>query len=165
MAVGLVVVGFSGDRLARRWGRGKAYWRGVVGLACSNLALVTSPVVAGTIAGPFGIGASGSLLGITIQAHLAERQQARRAQAIAELNLATSACAVLASIAIGAFERTEIGWRGALLAAAGGLLLVRLFFRHVDIDPAVPAGASHRGDGDRLPGAFWAYAAVIFLGV
>jgi MFS family permease len=165
MALGLVAVGFAGDRIARRWGRAVAFWRGVAGLVAATLLLVISPIVGGTILGAFGIGACGSLLGITIQANLAERQRVRRAQAIAELNLASSACAVLATVAVGAAERSEVGWRGALVLAILAYGLIAIAFRGAPIEAAVPPGVGHRRAGRALPGAFWAYALVIFLGV
>lgn len=165
MALGLVIVGFAGDRIARRWGRATAFWRGVAGLVLATLLLMTSPIVIGTIVATFAIGACGSLVGITIQANLAERQQTRRAQAIAELNLASSACAVLASIIVGAAERTEIGWRGALVLAVIAYGLITLTFRRIEINPTVPPGVGIRERGGSLPRTFWAYAAVIFLGV
>jgi predicted MFS family arabinose efflux permease len=120
------------------------------------------------VLGSFGIGSFGALLAITIQANLSEQHGPRRAQAIAELNVLASACAVSSTVAIGAAERTGIGWRGALLLAVVGYLGIVLTFRRVRINPIVPPGTNMgvHGRGRRgLPGTYYAYALVISLGV
>ncbi len=71
-------------------------------------------------------------------------------------------------MAIGAAERTGIGWRGALLLAVAGYVGIVLAFRRVRISPIVPPGTNmgSHGRGRRgLPGTFYAYALVISLGV
>lgn len=168
MALGMVATGVAGAGIARRWGRSDAFWRATAGLVVSGLLVMTSPVAAGTILGAFGIGACGALLAITIQANLAERHGARRAQAIAELNVLASACAVGASVAVGAAERAGIGWRGALFLAVVAYAGIVAGFRPVRINPMVPPGTDlgAHGRGRRgLPRAFYAYAVVISLGV
>lgn len=168
MALGMVATGLTGDRIARRWGRATAVWSAAAGLTASGLLLMTSPTAAGTVLGSFGIGSFGALLAITVQANLSDQHGPRRAQAIAELNLVASACSVSATVAIGAAERMGIGWRGALALEVIGYVGIVLAFRGARINPIVPPGTSMgaHGRGRRgLPGAFYAYALVISLGV
>ena len=128
-ALGAVPVGFFGDRVTGRWGRSASLWGGGVGMAGGALLLAVSPLTAGTILGVFLMGTFGGLLLITTQAVLADRYGGWGAVAITESNVAASACAMLAALAVGIFTGAGLGWRLALLLPGAALALLAARFR------------------------------------
>src|SRR4051812_22789796 len=110
---GAVISAWFGDRIARRFGRKRAFWVGSLGALLGMGLIVVSPILAGTLVGAALLGMLGALMSIVIQASLADRHGAQRAIAMAEVNMSASAGAILGAIAVGAFERTSFGWRGA----------------------------------------------------
>jgi fucose permease len=164
-AGGSVLVGLFGERIALRFGRREIFWGGATGYTFAALFLVASPVVAGTIGATFLMGLLGGFLVLTIQATLSDHHGTRRAVAIAEANVAASSGAVLGALAVGGFERYGIGWRGALLLAVGGVIVLALRFRDVAVPQEMPIAAGRHGEARRLPRVFWVVASVLFLGV
>src|SRR5215210_8971092 len=61
-ALGGVLVGFVGERVAGRWGRRVSLWGGGAGMAAGALLLIASPVTPGTVLGAFLMGTCGGLL-------------------------------------------------------------------------------------------------------
>jgi fucose permease len=164
-AAGSVLVGLIGERVARRFGRPAVFWGGAAGYTFGAALLVASPVVVATIGATLLMGVFGGFLLLTIQANLSELHGEQRAIAIAESNVAASSCAVLAAIAVGGFEQFGVGWRGALLVAIAAAVILTLRYRDVSFPRGLPVAAGRHGEARRLPGAFWAAAAVLFLGV
>lgn len=165
-ALGGVIVGLLGDRATGHWGRRASLWGGGTVMALGELLLVSSPFTLGTIFSALVMGVSGSLLLITTQAVLADKHGKWSAVALTESNAAASACAILASLAVGAFAAAGLGWRAALVPpiAAVALLTARFY--------AEPLGwtgtrlsAPGRGTTSRLPARFWVSWGVLFLGV
>jgi len=165
-ALGSVAVGLLANPIGRRWGRRVAFWAGAAGMAPGALLLVASPSPAGTVAGAALMGILGVTLLATDQAILADGHRRWRGVALAESNVAASLATILASLAVGGLARTGLGWRAAVVAPLLVLGLLALRFRRTPIPRSgatKPAGGSAGGGG--LPAAFWAYWALLFLGV
>ena len=164
-ALGGVLVGFFGDRVAGRWGRRVSLWGGGAGMAAGVLLLGLSSFAFGTIFGALVMGTLGAQLLVTTQAILADRHGKWNVVALTESNAAASACAILASLAVGVFAALGLGWRVALLLPVVALTLLAARFR------AEPLGQArtHKSEPDRvspvLPALFWVYFGVLFLGI
>jgi fucose permease len=162
-ALGAMPVGFFGDRVTGRWGRRAGLWGGGAGMAAGALLLAASPLTVGTVLGAFVMGTFGGLLLITTQAVLADKYGEWSAVAITESNAAASACAILASLAVGGFTALGLGWRAALILPVAALALLAARFRN---EPLGRASTQTSGKASsRLPGRFWVYFGVLFLGV
>jgi fucose permease len=167
-ALGVLVMGLLGDRLSGAFGRRFTVWGGGFGMAVGALLLAAGPVIAAaTLTGTLLMGLCGSLLLMGLQAALSDEHGQGRSVAISESNVVASVCAVLAPVAVGAFERAGIlGWRGALVLGVGVLGVLFLGFRRTSVPEARastedPASAPRATD--RLPALFWGYCAVLFL--
>jgi MFS family permease len=162
-ALGMIGAGLSGARLATRWGRAAIFWGGAAGMAAGALLLMIGGSVWATIGGALVMGYLGTLLLVMIQATLADHHGARRATALTEANIMAMLCATLAPLMIGLFQRTVLGWRGALLLGllAGALIVLRYRGAPLPARRAVDTASSRQ----RLPGAFWALWVVLILSV
>jgi MFS family permease len=163
LASGAVIVAWFGDRLARRLGRARAFWAGATGVTIGAVLLVVSPHWIGTVAGALAIGMSGALLGIIVQASLADHHLEQRAVAMSEVNLAATIGAILAAAAVGLFERAGLGWRGAILTMLAAGLLVAASLRNAQFPRGLPPAAGRRRGPEHLPKLFWACCAVTTL--
>lgn len=164
-ALGMIIAGLVGDRLARRYGRRRIFWGGAVGMALGAVCLALARTPALTIAAALLMGALGSLLLILIQSTLADRHGSGRAIALTEANVVASICASLAPVLVGTFQRSGTGWRGALFAAVAVLGVLALYGRRIAL-PAQPltpsvaqvtAATVSRHSERALPAMFWAY--------
>jgi fucose permease len=164
-ALGGVLVGFVGERVAGRWGRRASLWGGGAGMAAGALLLALSPFAFGTIFGALVMGALGAQLLVTTQAVLADRHGEWNAVALTESNAAASACAILASLAVGAFAGLGLGWRAALVPPVVALVLLATRFHAEPLGQAQRAAATPDGASTTLPARFWAYFGVLFLGI
>jgi fucose permease len=172
-ALGAVVTGVFGDRMARRWGRRTLFWGGALGMAVGAALVALSPSAAGTILGAFLMGLLGDLALITLQAALAERHGRWGPVALTEANVVASGFAILATLAVGAVTGAGWGWRLALLPAIALLALIALRY-HALLFPRMAQQASPRRGSERdpergskrrapLPLAFWALWLLIAL--
>ncbi len=164
-ALGMVLAGLSGDRLAQRYGRRKVFWGGGIGMAGGTVALILSGQVALTLVSTFLMGYLGSLSLVMVQTTLSDRHGEQRAIALTESNVAASLSASVAPVLVGFFQTTLIGWRGALALSLIGLALMALRYFRVAIPEAQPAATRPANITRSLPLTFWAYWLVIFLGV
>jgi predicted MFS family arabinose efflux permease len=164
-ALGGVLVGFVGERVTGRWGRRASLWGGGAGMAAGALLLAVSPFAFGTIFGALVMGALGAQLLITTQAVLADRHAQWSAVALTESNAAASTCAILASLAVGAFAGLGLGWRAALAPPVAALIVLAARFHAEPLGEARRAGATPDGATNTLPVRFWVYFGVMFLGV
>jgi fucose permease len=132
-------------------------------MAAGALLLAASPLTVGTVLGAFVMGTFGGLLLITTQAVLADKYGEWSAVAITESNAAASACAILASLAVGGFTALGLGWRAALILPVAALALLAARFRNEPLGQA----RTHASDkaSSTLPARFWVYFGVLFLGV
>jgi len=112
------------------------------------------------------MGTCGGLLVITMQAILADKYGEWRAVAITESNVAASACAILASLAVGIFAAVGLGWRVALIPPVAALMLRAVRFLNEPLGEARTHEESASGEASpALPMRFWVYFGVLFLGV
>jgi MFS family permease len=164
-ALGAVPVGFFGDRVAGRWGRRASLWGGGAGMAAGALLLGASPVTPGTVLGAFVMGTCGGLLLITTQAILADKYGEWSAVAITESNVAASACAILASLAVGVFAALGLGWRVALILPVAALVLLAVRFLDEPLGRARASESASDKAPSALPVRFWVYFGILYLGV
>jgi len=158
-----MMTGWFGDKLARRLGRRRTFWLGVLGIMGGALLLVTGQWIPMTIAGALLIGGFGALIAIVMQAYLADEYVNHRPRVMSEFNMAASFGAVLVAFAIGISERAGLGWRFALVAATilVGVLLFRM--RHVPIGDRMPYHIHRRGKAESLPTVFWVCCVIAAL--
>jgi MFS family permease len=164
-ALGMVLAGLSGDRLAQRYGRRVIFWSGATGMAGGAIALILSGQVVMTLTSALLMGYLGSLSLVMVQTTLSDRHGEQRAIALTESNVGASLSSSLAPLLVGLFQSTQIGWRGALSLAVVSLALMALRYFRVAIPEAQPAAARPVTLGRGLPLTFWAYWLVVFLGV
>jgi predicted MFS family arabinose efflux permease len=164
-AFGGMLVGFFGDRVTGRWGRRASLWGGGAGMAAGVLLLSVSPVTPGTVLGTLLMGTFGGLLLITTQAVLADKYGEWSAVAITESNVVASACAILASLAVGTFAALGLGWRAALVPPVAALVLLAARFRAEPLGRARTHESASGKPASALPMRFWIYFGVLFLGV
>lgn len=170
-ALGMIVAGMLGDRLARRFGRRRIFWGGAAGMALGAVCLALARTATLTIPAALLMGALGSLLLILIQSTLADRHGAGRAIALTEANVVASICAGLAPVLVGTFQRSGVGWRGALFVSVAVVALLALYGRNIALPVQGLAGrggheAATTGGAGReraLPPIFWAYWVLVLF--
>jgi len=162
-AVGMIAAGMSASRLARRYGRRMLFWGGAAGMASGALILMIGLHPLATIGGALVMGYLGTLLLVMIQATLSDHHGGQRATALTESNILAMVCAGLSPLMVGLFQRTVLGWRGALLAGIAAGVLIALLNRGVAIPAILPEPEQQRTG--RLPRAFWASWIVLLLSV
>jgi MFS family permease len=155
VAGGSVLTALFGDRIARAWGRQRAFWYGGAGVTAGGVLFVAVPHPVATITGALMIGMGGTLLAIVAQAGLADRHGEQRAVAMVEINLAASLGAVLGAAGIGLAEQTGLGWRAALLLVSGATIVAASLLRGARFPAGMPARAGARASREPLPRLFW----------
>lgn len=154
-ALGLVIVGLVGHRLAARLGR-YAIPAALTALVGGAALLAASAERLGTAAGALVLGLGGAGLVQLVPAALRAAQDGDGTIQIGEANAVSSAASVLSPILIGAAVAQGLGWRPAfaappLLAAATLLLLTRPPRPPLHV-PAAAAGARPSGAAGTEPG-------------
>jgi fucose permease len=106
------------------------------------------------------------LLLVTSQALLSDTHGEYSAVAVTESNVTASACAIAAPLLVGAFAASGLGWRAALVVPAAALILLTsvFFFRTTDLPRGATAGGERAG-GRALSPRYWAFWALVTLGV
>ena len=165
-ALGSVLLGLFGDRVVGRIGRRAALWGGAFGMAAGAVILISSPSAFGTILAAFAMGLLGALLLVSSQALLSDTHGEYSAVAVTESNVTASACAIAAPLLVGAFAASGLGWRAALVVPAAALILLTsvFFFRTTDLPRGATAGGERAG-GRALSPRYWAFWALVTLGV
>jgi MFS family permease len=167
-ALGAVLVGLSGDRMTRLFGRRRIFWGGASGMAVGAVALVFSHHPALTLLSILVMGYTGNLLLMTIQSTLSDQYHEQRSVALTEANVVASIAASLAPLAIGGLENRVLGWRGALVLMVIVFLLTFLLERTVSLPGNPQVGETSSSPSLRshpFPLAFWSYWVVVLLGV
>ncbi len=164
-ASGGVLVGVSGERFEARWGRAPTLWGGAAGMAVGALLLTAAPAPGGTITGSFVMGFFGALLLITTQAVLSDRHGTESVVAITESNVAASACAIMASLAVGFCAASGLGWRAAFAPPFIAVVLLAANYRLESMEAAGRKEPAQPATCPGLPRRFWIYWAVLALGV
>jgi MFS family permease len=163
LALGMILAGATGDRLAHRWGRRFVLWSGSAGLTAGAVCLALSRSLLPTAISVWLMGFCGSLAMGMIQAILSDRHGEQRAVALTEANVAAGLTASLAPPLIGGFQRAGVGWRGALFLIVAAFALIVARFRQDPVPDALPAAGAGSGARSALPFAFWVYWIVICL--
>lgn len=164
-ALGMILSGLGGDLLAGRYGRRIVFWGGGMGMAVGAVGLALSRRPEMTIFSSFMMGCLGSLLLVMIQAALSDHHGPRRTIALTESNVAASISATVAPLSIGALQQAGLGWRAALFLAIFALGLIIWRFRGTVMPGIRQPGIENGSSSSALPSAYWAYWAVLFLGV
>jgi predicted MFS family arabinose efflux permease len=166
-ALGMIIAGATGDRVAKRFGRRAVFWGGGAGMAIGAIALTRSDQTAVTILSAFMMGALGSFLLVMIQATLADHHGDRRAIALTESNVAASIAAMLAPLFISQLEGIELGWQVAIYVAVGCWLVAVFVWRHEPIPERLNTERTNNSSQsvDRLPRIFWVYWLIVLLSV
>lgn len=164
-ALGMMLAGLFGERVATRWGRRVSFWLGSVGLAVGAMGLAVGGRAALTVMTAFCMGLFGTLLLATIQAVLSDHYGEQRATALTEANIGASLGAGLAPLAVGTFQRVGIGWRGAWFLGLIALVFIAVPLSRIPLpQPHGESDGTARG-ARSLPTTFWVYWIVICLGV
>lgn len=164
-AAGSVLTGLFGTQITRRWGRAGSVWGGGAAMALGMLALVLARHPLLTIACALLIGCGGAQLLVTIQAMLSDQHGAQRTIALTEANIASSIVAVSVPLCISWFQSTGWGWRGAMVIPILCYALLVAVFGRQPLPRSSNDALPGNGRAARLPGLFWLYWVVIFLGV
>ncbi|GCE22814.1 MFS transporter [Dictyobacter kobayashii] len=166
IALGMIVAGLLGDRIAGRWGRRLMFWGGAFGMLIGALLALFShhPVV--SVFSMFVIGLLGTFLMVTIQSTLSDHHGEHRATAITEANVAGSLGAGLAPICLGGMVLIGAGWRSMLFVPMVMVLLLALFFFKVPVPEAPIYERKQEARGHiKAPIAFWLYWLSMVMGV
>jgi fucose permease len=165
-ALGSVLLGLFGDRLVGQWGRRASLWGGAFGMAAGAVLLISIPSAWGTVPAAFAMGLCGALVLVTSQALLSDRHGEWRSVAVTESNVAASACAISAPLLVGASAASGLGWRAALALPVAALVLfaTAFFFKPPDL-PQRAAGDGEGTEGRGLSPRYWAFWALVTLGV
>ena len=161
-ALGTILAGLFGDRVAQRVGRRIAFWLGGIGMAVGAIFLALGMTVILTIASAFVMGIFGSLLLVMIQATLADFYQELRTTALTEANVIGSIGSGLAPALVGLFQRVVLGWRGALYSIVAIFLLLAVFGWHIALpqrheELSTTISKSEHKRRAPLPLTFWTY--------
>lgn len=150
LALGSVVVGLIGSRMARRLGRRRVLQWGLLGLAVGPMGLVLGPTPSWTVTASFVFGFAGNLVLLVVSAALADHHGERRSTALAEANTVAGLVFMVPGFLIGGLVASGLSWR---LAFAAPVVVALLLLRPVT-GTALPVAAPPTGDGDGrfLPG-------------
>lgn len=176
IALGIILVGLAGDRVAAALGRRRTLWLGVAGLAGGSVLLCLAPAPPvnqlpwASIGACFLLGALGALIPALLPALLADLHGARRAEAYAGQAITAYVFGLAAPLLSGFAIWSGLGWRAAVVFGAVVGIGIALWFRKLPIlehaqVAATPDGTKPRAaKGAHLPPAFWAYWALLFIG-
>lgn len=167
IALGVILVGLLGDRVAAALGRRRTLWLAVAGLAGGSILLCVAPpppfgqLPWASIGACFLMGALGALIPALLPALLADLHGARLAEALAGQAIAAYVFGLAAPLVSGFAIWAGLGWRMAVLFGALSGIAIALWYRKLPI----VEGARRQGEDAReargarghLPAAFWAY--------
>lgn len=168
-AIGLILVGLFGPRLAGRLGR----FAVPAALTCLVGGTVLLAAGIGRLDSGFGalalgLGGAGLVLVVPAQLRTTHRTDEASTVALTEANAVSSAGSVLAPLLVGAALATGLGWRagfaGVPLLAAVIVLAFLLTSKRV-LAPAEPAPADTEPTSARAPRAFLGWWSLLVLAV
>ena len=166
-ALGMVLAGLTGDRVAQRFGRQATFWGGGLGMAIGAVLLILGQQPIVTIATCFVMGFLGSYMLVMVNATLSDKHGSQRAIALTEANILASISAGLAPLFVGGFQSLGVGWRLALIVGVVSWALMFLYFRRSTFPQAERSATSSDRDSTStaLPLVFWVYVLLILLNV
>jgi predicted MFS family arabinose efflux permease len=161
-ALGMVLSGLTGDRLANRFNRRALTWAGAFGTILGSLLLIFGKTVWLTLAGVFINGLAGGIAQVMIQAVLADLHGERQAVALTEGNITASLGSLAAPLLVSAAVTLGLGWRASPMVALGLLALSTwIFWRAPFPSPSLQTDAA--GQPNRLTRKYWLIWIVLFL--
>lgn len=161
IALGLIVVSLTGDRLIARYGRRTMM---IVGALASSVALAflaLAPSVQVTVASCFFMGLTGAFIPAIVSALLSDIHGDRRDIALTEANAVCYGFAIAAPLIAG--FAAWAGWNWRLVPLAGvvaAVVIVGAFWRC-----RVPDGVGSSSGNAPLPAAYWGYWAMLGFAV
>lgn len=163
LAIGLILSGLIGDRIAHRWTRGVVFWSGAVGLAMSAALLGLSRDFELALIAVLGMGLGSSLTQVMIQALLVDQHGEQRAIALTEANVAASFSATLTPLVIGSLQNAGVTWRLVPVIVIVFLMLLAASFYRQSVPDSIAAQLESVDGKGHLPFSFWLYWIVLFL--
>ncbi len=169
-AAGMVIAGFTGARMARRFGRPLLFWGGGLGMALGAVALTVSRSAEMGILSAFVSSLMGSYLLVMIQSTLSDQHGGNRAFALTEANVFAVLAASAAPLAVGFGESQGWSWRVAIVAgiAVWGVIFIwtrRSITLPLSRQLITTASADATPITGKLPRVFWTYLIVVFFSV
>ena len=128
-ALGTVVAGAFGERIAGRFGVQRVFWLGSAGIVAGCFGLAWGREAPVTVISAFAMGALGSLTFSLIPVALTHHHPGRRLRVLTEANFVASGCSIVAPFLVAFFAVRSVGWRAALWASAVVWLALRIAFR------------------------------------
>lgn len=173
-AIGLIISGLVGDRIAARFSAEQKMSAAACGEAAAGAVMALIPHPAATLAASLVMGLCGSVMLALVNASLAEKHQEHSAQVLTEAQVVASLCSLSTALLLGFFVGQHLGWRPVLILPIAVLILggaSRFCLQLRASRNAGPPGAGH-GQGDvpsggreaekqtnrragRLPVVFW----------
>lgn len=160
-ALGVVIGGLFGRRVARPLGRPWSLRISALGMALAALILCVAPGPWVSIPDCLFLGLAGSLVISGVPAMMADLHGANRASALAEQAIMAYVVAILAPLLVGFYLGIGWSWRAAAVTGAlAAALLVALNWRTL-----IPPSSDRRTTAPKaLPPPFWGYWALLGLG-
>jgi hypothetical protein len=121
LAVGVLVAGFTSDRLGRWMGPGRLLDFSVGCFSTAVALIILAPMIGASLAGAFLLGLGGGVLGTVVNVRLS-RVPAQSRRLLAQANAWSMLTAAAAPVAIGIAASSLHAWRLALLLPIIGLL-------------------------------------------
>lgn len=164
-AVGILLIGLSGQLVIRRLGQWHSLWIGAFGISLSALVLVAGQSALVTIGAAFSMGLIGSLILVIVPSLLSELHKEQRAAALSEANVVASLVCTAAPLLVGWCALLPGGWRLALGLMAFAPIVLRLGIgRAISLPSTSPQGESASAK-QPLPALYWVYWAALVLAV
>jgi MFS family permease len=161
-ALGMLLAGMFGDRVAHWLGRRRVFWGGGLGMVIGALILIVGQHPLITVIACFTMGFLGSFLLVMIQATLTDHHGERRAVALTESNVVAIICTALAPILVGWFEQVDVGWRMTLIIGMVMWGVLVAFGIRLPL-PQRTTPVQERNGEAKLPRVFWVYWLVVFF--
>ncbi|GII92251.1 MFS transporter [Sinosporangium siamense] len=176
-ALGFLVAGVAGARLAALLGRDRLQWSALTLLSAATLLYVLGPAMPWTLTAAFLGGCAGMTVISVTTAALADHHGPRAATAISEANGMGVGVGLIAPLLVGGAALVGLDWRVGLVAVPFLVVGLRLAFRGVRLPdvrpgPVVRHSLEERGPGpgvfsaaSRMPWRYWpAWAVVVTAG-
>jgi predicted MFS family arabinose efflux permease len=160
---GAAVVGLSFTSASSRFGLRQLLWWAMLGATCGAAVLIAARSVAGTMAATALLGFAGTMVLTASQSVLSDVHGDRRDRAFVEANIGAAVCAVVAPLALGLFQGSLSGWRGAMVLPAIAFAVLYLGYRRVPLPGQASTGG--RPGRERLPAACWLLALLVAAGI
>lgn len=167
-AVGMIIAGLTGDRVATRIGRHNLFWLSGAGMALGSTLFIVAQNPAMTLTASFIMSMPGSYLLVMVQAGLSDHHGNQRAIALTESNISASAAVALMPFFVGIGIVIGVGWRLVLIVPIFAWLIARLIAYSVDVPDSQRITTPQQKQNtvtERLPLAFYSYIIMIFLSV